>query len=222
MNNYASFMRSPLASVLSVGSLTGVGKGPECFQVILWGGPYEPGNCGVGSQQDQYSTRIVSCSLGPGWVVQQVVRTFDIELCNGDKAEIINEELNRKYGGQYYEGWKVERGKVYDTNKDGFIITGSPATDIFAHRVPEFENLKGTITIEGHFMYIPGSIDWSNDVDWVSDLDQPNQRSAPPGFQRSGSTLHKLTLSWNCCQKCPTKKTSMVGVPAPTKFVWWP
>jgi hypothetical protein len=128
-----------------------------------------------------------------GWIVQQILRSYDIRLADGSVAD---KKLNEPKT-MFWEAWQVKKGSKKTANRYSTTDEGVTYDDAFDQ--PKRPNLKGEYKVVALVKYfetaLPKTFVKKNAATRAEDL--PSTTSKPDFWDGTG-TVHNLSIRWDC------------------------
>jgi hypothetical protein len=150
-----------------------------------------------------------------GWILQHITRANNVTDCAREHrlTETNTVPHETPFEGEFWEAWQVVRGRVFigDTGKRDEV------SDTF--RVEDWGgNTRGNQKVVGEAKFFENynfkKPPWGHDPRLPAGS-LPTMRTAPPGWDATGSDAHTLEAEWVCCPK-DYKATKVTGAPSPS------
>jgi hypothetical protein len=139
-----------------------------------------------------------------GWIVQQILRSYDIRKADGSIADA---NLNAPKIA-YWEAWPVKRGASKTSNRDDPTEDGRTYDDSFDQ--PARPNLKGVFKVVALAKFVvaglPADFVKNNAATKAFDLRSTTVR---PFFWNDTGTIHNLTATWDCTPGAKDRKSKI-------------
>jgi hypothetical protein len=156
----------------------------------LYGGPKDLG-CGGVEWLVEFQLPVPAES--DGWIVQQVLRSYDIRTADGNVADA---KLNAPKT-MFWEAWPVKKGDVRTSNRYSATADGRTYDDSFDQ--PKRPKLRGVFKVMGLVKFfavnLPADFIKQNPLTRAEDLPSTATR---PAFWDDTGTEHNLTVTWDC------------------------
>jgi len=174
--------------VPSAGAVAPRGQNPSIR--TLYGGPADLGCGGVEWLVEFQLTRPAEAD---GWVVQQVMRSYDIRKPDGSVAD---PRLNAPKA-PFWEAWPVKKGATRTANRYDATDDGRTYDDSFDQ--PPRPALKGEFkvvaVVKFYEVALPSTFVKHNPLTRAVDLPSTTTR---PDFWDGTGTARNLTVTWDC------------------------
>lgn len=155
-----------------------------------------PKDLGCGGIEWLVEFRLPKKAAGDGWIIQQIQRSYDIRLRNGNVAD---PRLNAPKT-TYWEAWPVRKDAVLTTNRFDATSDGRTYDDTFDQ--PRRPNLKGYFKVVALVKFfeitLPADFIRQNPNTRAEDL---HSTTTKPPFWDGTGTVHNLSTSWDCTEE---------------------
>jgi hypothetical protein len=156
----------------------------------LYGGPED---FGCGGMEWLVEFELPRPAEGDGWIIQQILRSYDIRKADGSVAD---PHLNAAKV-TYWEAWPVRKGATRTSNRYDATADGRTYDDSFDQ--PARTNLKGVFKVVALAKFfevtLPASFIRNNQATRAFSLPSTITR---PDFWDDTGTIHNLTVTWDC------------------------
>ncbi len=156
----------------------------------LYGGPED---FGCGGMEWLVEFELPRPAEGDGWIIQQILRSYDIRTAKGAVAD---PNLNAAKV-TYFEAWPVRKGATRTANRYDSTDDGRTYDNSFDQ--PARANLKGAFKVVALAKFfevaLPTTFIKQNPATRAEDLPSTTTR---PIFWDDSGTIHNLIVTWDC------------------------